>query len=104
MTRAISTEQNLTYQQVVEKYQNYRIQFNDQCDAIPASGTTFKNGTHVMFDNRSGVSRIITLDGKGYVIAPYGFIVLPLASVNLPHTIKVDCDRQYNVASVLVQR
>lgn len=95
-------ETGLTYQEVVDKYQDARIQFNNNCQAAP-SRSTFKNGTFVMFDNRETVKRIIALDGRGYLIGPYGFIVLSLSYKTLPHTVKLDCDQQYNVGSILIQ-
>lgn len=100
---APKTEAILSYQQVVDKYQGYRFQFNDQCTAIPTA-STYKTGTRVMFDNRSAQQKTITLDGKGYKIGSYGFIIIPLSASTLPHTIKVDCDEQYNAAQIYLQK
>ncbi|MFA6534082.1 MAG: hypothetical protein WCT37_02810 [Patescibacteria group bacterium] len=100
---APKTEAGLSYQQVVDKYKGYRFQFNDQCATIPST-QTFKNGTRVMFDNRTAEQKTIALDGKGYTIGSYGFIILPLSARTLPHTIKVDCDQQYNTAQIYLQK
>jgi len=94
----------LTYQQVVDKYQNTRLQFSQNCQALPATGITFKNGMSVMFDNRTAEKHIISLDGTGYVIGPYGFIILTLSYKTLPHTVRIDCDSQYNVGNILIQK
>ncbi len=103
VTRAPKGDEGLTYQQVVEKYKDFRIQFNNQCAPLPSS-VTYKNGSRVMFDNRSVSERSISLDGKAYKISTYGFIVLPLSAKTLPHTIKIDCDQQYNAGQILLQR
>ena len=57
-----------------------------------------------MFDNRVAQGRTIRIDGKGYLIGPYGFIVLPLSATTLPHTFKLDCGAIYNVGQILIER
>lgn len=95
--------QFFTYEETVERYINQRIQFDANCLANPTS-VTFKSGTQVMFDNRGGVARVVSLDGTGYLIGSYGYVILPLSSQALPHTIKVDCGPQKNVAQILLQK
>ena len=100
---APKAEAGLTYQQVVEMYKDHRVAFNPPCGANPTS-MTVKTGTRVMFDNRSEETRKITIDGRAYTIGPNGFIILTMTASALPHTVKIDCDSQYNVANILIQK
>lgn len=98
-----AASQLFTYEETVERYVNQRMQFDANCLANPTS-VTFKSGTQVMFDNRTNEKRTISLDGTGYIIGPYGYIILPLSSKTLPHTVQVDCGAQKNVAQILLQK
>src|SRR6185436_17604087 len=79
---------NLTYTQAVTKYAKTRIQFDAYCQGVPRSAV-YKNNTTVMFDNRSGDARTISLDGVKYSFPGYGFKLITLASAKLPHTVNI---------------
>ena len=94
---------HLTYGQAVQKYAGARIQFDQYCQAVPSS-TSYKNGTAVMFDNRSGDARQIALNGTVYSLGGYGFKVIVLTSAQLPREIKIDCGAARNVGTILLQK
>ena len=64
---------------------------------------TFKNGTSVMLDNRSGSERTITLDGTPYRLSAFGFKILTLRSRVLPHTVAIDCGEGRNNGQIILQ-
>lgn len=98
-----TAEQTLAYSEVVKQYVGRQIQFDINCQAIPAQ-TTFKNGTSVMFDNRSGDARTIKIGDVSYVFPGYGYKVLTLSSSVLPKTLNLNCGSAVNVGSVLIQK
>lgn len=93
----------LTYAQAVQKYSAVRMQFNSACQPTPAH-QTFKNGTTMMFDNRSAAKRTITVDGKAYTIPAEGYILVKLSSTKLPHVTTINCGTQNNVAQITLQQ
>ena len=93
---------NLTYEQAIKKYEGVRIQFDASCQAIP-NQITVKTGANVMFDNRSGDARWISLNNVGYYINGYDFAVLRLASKTLPSNVVLDCGSAQNVGQILIQ-
>jgi len=95
--------QTQTYTALVKQYEGRRIQFDMGCQAIPGQAT-FKNGTKVMFDNRSGDARIITIGGIQYNFAGYGYKILTLTSKTLPSNILLSCGAAVNVGQILLQR
>ena len=92
-----------TYTQLVAQYVGKRIQFDARCQAIP-NNVTFKDGTQVMFDNRSGDARTITVGGTKYQFAGYGYKVLTLSSGTLPKTLYLSCGAAVNVGQILLQK
>lgn len=92
----------LSYQQALVKYADARIQIDSTCQVSP-NNVTYKNGTNIMLDNRSAVTRTIKL-GSTYTIKPYGFKIVRLSSSTLPSTLLMDCDSSQNVATVLIQK
>ncbi len=92
-----------SYTALVAKYGTNRIQFDINCQAIP-SNPVFKTGTYVMFDNRSGDARTITIGGTKYYFAGYGYRVIKLGSTKLPAIVKLDCGSAINVGTITVQK
>jgi hypothetical protein len=101
--KAGTANQTQTYTQLVSQYKDRRIQFDARCQAIP-SNVTYKNGTSVMFDNRSGDARIITIGGVKYNFAGYGYKVITLSNPSLPKTLLLSCGAAVNVGQILLQK
>ena len=94
--------QSQTYTQLVKEYEGRRIQFDINCQSVPSS-SAYKNGTKIMFDNRSGDARTITVAGVQYNLSGYGYKILTLSSPTLPKTILLSCGAAVNVGQVLLQ-
>lgn len=94
--------QNYSYGAAVNLFQNRRIQFIENCQAIPTS-IALKNNTALMFDNRINKQISFTLDGKKYALVAYGFKIIALSSSRLPHTVQVNCGSGVNSAQVILQ-
>ena len=95
--------QPTTYGDAVQKYGDKRIQFDMYCQANPVN-STYKNGTAIMLDNRSGDARTIAVNGVHYVLGGYGWKILTLSSKVLPATWAVDCGSARNVSKILIQK
>ena len=91
------------YTQLVKDYADRRIQFDMACQAIPPN-TTYKNNTKIMFDNRSGDARIITIGGVKYNFTGYGYKILNISGNKLPAKVSFDCGGAVNVGSILIQK
>ena len=91
-----------SYEQALEIYKDYRIQFGENCRATP-SNVSYKNGTNIMLDNRSAYNRAIRV-GSVYTVNSYDFKIVKLSSASLPATWFVDCDNFQNVATILLQK
>ncbi len=98
-----TTSQAKAYTQLVNQYKDRRIQFDAGCQAIP-SNITYKNGTTVMFDNRSGDARQIKIGSLTYSFAGYGWKILTLRSSTLPKTLMLNCGAGVNVGQILLQK
>lgn len=98
-----TAEQRKVYTQTVSSFEGERIQFDERCQAIP-SQLTFKNGAKVMFDNRSGDARQISIGGVGYQFPGYGYKIITLASSRLPKTLWINCGSAVNVGQILLQK
>ena len=96
------TREILTYGQALAAYGSNRIQFDLNCQAIPAA-SNFKNGTKIMFDNRSNQEKWINLDDQKYYLDPYGFKIITVSSKTLPHTFRIDCGSGRNNGQITVQ-
>lgn len=94
--------QSQTYTQLVKEYEGRRIQFDINCQAVPAS-SAYRSGTKIMFDNRSGDARTITVGGVQYNLSGYGYKILTLSSQTLPKTVLLSCGAAVNVGQVLLQ-
>lgn len=79
------------------------MQFDASCRATP-NFLTFKNGPEIMFDNRTASEKVIKLDGQGYKIGPYGFVVLSITSNTLPFAVEIDCNQLFNAAIINLQK
>lgn len=90
------------YSVLVNQYGEKRVQFDERCQMSPA-GVTFKNGTTLMFDNRSSSQRTIKVGNQSYYFQPYGYKILTLSSASLPASLKISCDATPDVGSILLQ-
>lgn len=98
-----TAQQTKLYSELVQEYNGRRIQFDVNCQAVPTE-TTFKNGTSVMFDNRSGDARTIKVGNTAHVLAGYGYKIINLASPTLPATFSLGCGSAVNVGKILLQK
>ena len=96
-------DQAAAYASALKKYAGQYIQFNPSCQATPAN-VTFKNGTAVMFDNRSNKQITISLDDNTFIIKPYDYLAMKVTSKVLPKTILLSCNSSYNVGQILLQQ
>ena len=101
-TPTSTTDPRRVYEEALVTYAGRIIQFDAGCQASPRS-MTLNNGTSVMFDNRSGDARWISLDGTGYNIAGYGYKIIPVRASTTPYTVKINCGSAVNVGSILLQ-
>jgi hypothetical protein len=91
-----------TYTAILNEYEGKRIQFDDNCGVQP-TGVTYKNGTALMFDNRSATAKTIKIAEQTYEFPPYGYKILTLSSVTLPATLNISCNDSVNVLKILLQ-
>ncbi len=98
-----TAQQLKTYNQLLKDFIGRRVQFDARCQAIP-SDLTYKNGTQVMFDNRSGDARWISVGGAEYYLSGYGYKILTLSSKSLPKDLYINCGSAVNVGQILLQR
>lgn len=96
---------NLNYSQLVAEYQGRRLQFDMNCQVSPSS-VTYKRGTKVMFDNRSGDPRYIRIGPVSYYFPGYGFRILTMSASTaaLPYTVVIDCGSAQNVGNIIIQQ
>ena len=92
-----------SYSQLVLEYGDRRVQFNNSCYMLPTT-PTFKNGSKIMFDNRSSDTRTISIDGTAYTFAGYGYRVVTLSSATLPRTISINCGSLVNAGQITLQK
>lgn len=92
-----------TYTALVAQYEGRRIQFDQLCQANPAN-PVFKAGTKVMFDNRSGDARTITIGGTKYYFQGYGYRIIKLGGPVLPAKVSLNCGAAVNVGTITVER
>lgn len=90
------------YSDMVMQFGEKRIQFDERCQMTPAD-VTFKNGTTIMLDNRSGTAKTIRIGGQIYSFQPYGYRILTLSSPTLPNSLTISCDNSPNVGRILLQ-
>src|SRR3989344_1502768 len=92
----------LSYSQLVAQYGSNRIQFNQDCQAVPSS-MVLKTGTSILLDNRSNKAQTIGIDGKNYALVPYGYRVVTLSSTSLPKALGVSCNNAVNTGTINLQ-
>ena len=93
---------SVTYTNLVKTYTNKRIQFDINCQAIP-NNVTYKSGTTIMLDNRSGDARTISVGSTKYQLAGYGYAIITLYSKTLPKDLYLNCGSAVNVGKILLQ-
>ena len=98
-----SNTASLTYENAVAKYMDRRIQFGPDCIARP-NIVTYKDNTGIMLDNRSNQSRTFTFGTTPYTIKAWGFKIVTLPDTyKTAKTIYVDCGKQLNAATIIIQ-
>ena len=90
------------YSELVNQYEGRRVQFDERCQMTP-NDTTFKNGTVVMFDNRSPQAKTIKIGSQSYNLPAYGYRLLTMNSQNVPLSLQVGCDNVPSVGRILLQ-
>lgn len=90
------------YSQLVSQYEGRRIEFDESCQMRP-NDATFKNGTVVMFDNRSPQAKTIKIGNQTYSLQAYGYRFLTMNSQTVPLSLKVGCDNVPDVGRLLLQ-
>ena len=90
------------YSELVNQYEGRRIQFDERCQMRPVD-VTFKNGTVVMFDNRSPQAKTIKIGSQSYNLPAYGYRLLTMNSQTVPLSLIVACDNTPNVGRILLQ-
>lgn len=97
---------SISYQNALDLYkEGKRLQITGSdtfCQVTP-NNVMYKNGTSIMIDNRSPLSHTIKV-GTTYTIEGYGFRIIKLSSTSLPATLVMDCDKQQNIAKILLQK
>lgn len=104
-TPAKKTPPNLsgiTYTEAVTRYGNVRMQIDPTCTISP-NAFTVKNGTNVMFDNRSQAAKTVTVLGTRYSIGAFSFKIVTLRSATLPRVATIDCGSGRNNAQITLQ-
>lgn len=95
--------QNLqAYSDLVKQYEGRRVEFDEMCQMRP-NDVTFKNGTVVMFDNRSPQAKTVKISNQSYSLQAYGYRLLTMNSQNLPLSLNVGCDNVPEVGKILLQ-
>lgn len=92
----------LTYTEAINKYQNFRFQFDTLCHSSP-SRLIIKNNTEIMFDNRDEKAKKISVDGKQYDLDGFDFKIIKVGTTKtLPYTAPVNCGSGVNVAQIVI--
>lgn len=94
--------QAIAYADALKKYANRRLQVTPTCQVTP-NNVTYKNGTSIMIDNRSDKPKVMKV-GSTFTIPAYGFKIVTLSSTTLPATYYVDCDKQQNAGTIILQK
>ncbi|MDP3953868.1 MAG: hypothetical protein Q8Q06_00435 [bacterium] len=91
-----------TYTELLTEYEGRRIQFDINCQAVP-NNLTFKNGTSIMLDNRSGDARTIFIGPSQYALPGYGYKIITLSSSEIPKDLLISCEGAVNVGRIFLQ-
>ncbi len=91
------------YGDTILQYGNQRVQFDMYCQAVPVA-STYKDGSSIMLDNRSGDARIISLNKVQYRLAGHGWALVKLSAKNPPETWSIDCGSAVNVGKITIQK
>jgi hypothetical protein len=88
------------YADLVLKYKDRTLQFNEEC-AVVRNSYTFKQGTDVMLDNRDTTSVKIVVGSRTFNLKAQSYKVIDLGSTGI---YRVDCNDRLNVVTVNVQK
>ncbi len=94
--------QAIAYADALKKYADKRLQVTPTCQITP-NNVTYKNGTTIMIDNRSDKPKAMKV-GSTFTIPAYGFKIVTLSSGTLPATFLIDCDKQQNAGTIILQK
>ncbi len=101
-TTAVPAGSAKSYTELVKEYGGNRIQFDQYCQAVPTD-TTFKSGSSVMLDNRSGDARYVKVGDESHYLSGYGYKLITISSSSLPKEIWLSCGSAVNVGKILLQ-
>lgn len=102
--QGITKEQVKDYSTYLQQYQEgRRIQFDEECKAIPGE-LTFANQGEMMLDNRSSKDRQIKVNNDSYEIAGYGYKIITLSAPTLPASILVGCDERTDSGTITLTK
>ena len=96
----IVTSVQPTYESLKTEYQGRTVEFGESCVATPSS-STFKAGTAIFLDNRSGVARKIEIGNVVLSLTAYGYTNVVMSQVG---TYQVSCDSMKNSGSIIIQQ
>ena len=91
-----------SYTDLVQMYGNNRIQIDRSCQVMPST-MAVKNGTSIMLDNRSNSAKAVSLNGKVYNLAAYGYQVVTLQAPSVPQNISISCNTSVNVGTIMLE-
>lgn len=98
----VSPTPSRPYGDLVKEYEGRRIQFDQRCQAVP-SNVTYKSGTSIMLDNRSGDARNIKVGNDVHLLSGYGYKIVTLSGTPLPKEVLLSCGSAGNVGKILLQ-
>lgn len=102
-TTASAPSDTRSYTDLVKAYEGKRIQFDALCQAVP-SYVTFKTGTTIMLDNRSGDARYVKIGQDEHYLGSYGYKIITLVSTSsAPTNVDISCGSAVNVGRILLQ-
>jgi hypothetical protein len=95
----------LSYGQALNKFRGGNLmQFDPSCHPQPYPNLSVKNGTQIMFDNRSAKAITLAFDNQKIQLKGYNWIVLALRDSDVPHNVLIDCNAGQNYGSLLLQK
>ena len=89
-----------SYTDLIVAYQGRTTQFGPSCQ-VRLSDQVYKVGTELLLDNRINIPVTINVAGESYELVSYGYKVITLKNEG---KFMVDCNENYNVATITVQK
>ena len=92
----------LNYGEMVAKYSNTRIQFNELCQGIPGQ-QNMANSVTIMLDNRTDSVQRITILRKTYFVSAYNYVLVTIRQKTLPMQVSINCNGQMNASIITLE-